>query len=435
MPPCRKILVLLVHPLLMNWIRPFWILIALKAAAERPKIYVEKIRNLSNIYKDEIKWLEDKVIEIINNKSKYEWIVGKADLEKGKNFLLEILSAILDRQEKQKYARLIETNISKDNIDKIKVSCHKGFIENREIANFARYYKMPEKVDSPLNDSEIKIRNILLDKECLVDISGHSGLFESCGQHIGSEENVCCAYKIETNMPDNGFIANFDEMADTIKQEAEELRKKGYKPNVVFIPKDNRYGKALTDEPEWERESPINIGPFFRWVTKLDGLDVFEWPHENAKSVAIIDVVNFIAFEQAERYKGSPLKIELRKMDPKEIEKLEQKTSDNKEQKQILKYCDDSIEKMAETKRILELMADVQVGYVDPEAGIKLLPTVETMGYIYRNGEDVYHRIDCAKAQEIQNEERKYFENIYIARFSRGFKQCDECNPNYDMSE
>lgn len=258
------------------------------------------------------------------------------------------------------------------------------------------------------------------EKDILIEKNRDRGLGRILGQELGNRENLHCAWLVEKHLGEGSKVNSFAEIEQKIKHEAGILRSKGFKPNVIFIPKDHRYDNALTKIPSWQRKPPFKDKNLPRWIVSIDGMEVFVWPRVDSDCIGIIDIASFLMLT----HEGSKSPLDIK------IEKPKQKDLQGQEFQESLKLLDGDFDKLAETQRIITIKNNLYLKFIKLNAGVKLVLNSETMGLVYKKGENIYHKLECEIAQKIPSDEREYLITLGLARCKEGFAPCSGCKPD-----
>ena len=417
------------------WIQPYWVIVALKCAMSKPRIDLSIVRLLNGVSEYDCQTLHKRLDFILQNDHK--WFTAEENIRKGEKFLLGIFGAIAQRQRKIDCQKIISDNISQATIEKFKARCNDGYKNEIKLRNLlAKYEKTFQK---NISDKVATLREYLhyIDKDDLTSESRDTGLARICGEAVGRRESLCYSGAIEDRLFTKGQISSFQDLEAKIKNEALFLRKKGYNPQIVFIPWDFRYKKSLTNEPDWKRKCPLPGGPFPRWATSIDGMEIFVWPHQDSNCVGIIDIGALARFKEKDGMNGESLKISFRNLNKEELHQLlfgEIKQRGIREFKKWLRTFEYDLNKIAEMRRIVVIKNMMVLELLDINAGVKILPVDEKMGIVYRDGERIYHLPECELVQTMLPIERRFFHTIGIAKLKNdeGFKPCPKCHPNFE---
>jgi len=419
---------------LSRWIQPFWVIVALRRAASKPKIDIKRIRMLAHVRDFDCQALCSCIDGVLKSED-HKWLTGEEDLKNGRGYLLGIFGALAQRQRKADYEKIIVGKIDESALKAFRERVIEAYESKTKLQNLLKEYQNPEKEKTGSRTKELG-RLWYVDKEDLIGEGRDTGLARICGENIGSRESRYYAWVIENNLVEKGTVVNFGELPARIKNEAVRLQQKGFNPKVVLIPWDHRYEQMLTDIPKWKRKCPLEVDVLPRWVTTFDGMEVFVWPHQDSKYVGIIDIGAFARFKENEDCEGGSLKICFRNLKRDELNGFlfsEVRQRERREFKRWLRAYEYDMDKVAEMKRIVVIEDKNRLELFDPNAGVKLLPQEKTMGIVYREGKKIYHLPECEIAREIPANERRYFANLGIAKLEKGFQRCDSCHQDREM--
>lgn len=418
-----------------RWIEPFWLIIALGRASSKPKVEIKRIRLFEGFREFDCQTLRPHVDSIMKTED-HKWLTGKDDIGKGAKFLLGVFGALAQRQRKIDYEKIVSGSVTELAMQNFKKNCAKAYNNNVRLRNLIAKHEKPSRKSNAERANPWREYLHYVDKEDLTGEGRDTELARIYGEDVGRWETLYYSGDIEERLIEKGYVQSFQELKAKIKNETAILREKGFKPQIVFIPWDHRYEKEMTDKPDWKRECPLEGGPFPRWVASMDGMEVFVWPHQDSECVGIIDISAFARFVEREDGQGESLKISFRNLNEKEMHQFligETRQRDRREFKKWLRTFEYDIRKAAEMKRIVVIEDKMVLELLECGAGVKLLPSEDTMGIVYKDGEQIYHLPECKVAQKIPATERRYFHTIGLAELKQkdGFHPCDECRPNY----
>lgn len=405
---------------LSNWIQPFWIIVALSRAISKPHINIERIRLLSHISEFDCQHLKDSIERSIKQGG-YNWLVGEDKLEQGRDCLLEIFAELAKRQKKIDLQKVIEASINEEAVAQFKQNIIQAYDGECEFTKLLEKFQNPNTSDAVTESVFVAVCvKQLIEKDNLIEKNRDTGWGGILGREFGNRENLRCAWLVEKHLGEVGKVNSFAEIEQKIKHEAGILRSKGFKPNVIFIPKDHRYDDALTKIPSWQRKPPFEDKNLPRWVASIDNMEVFVWPHVNSGCIGIIDIASFLMLT----HEGSESPLDIK------IEKPKQENLQGQEFQESLKLLDGDFDKLAETQRIITIKNNLCLKFIKLNAGVKLVLNPETMGLVYKRGETTFHKLECEIAQKIPSDEREYLLTLGLARCKEGFASCSKCKPS-----
>lgn len=422
------------QPAFEGWVQPFWILVVLKklSAEKQIEVDVKKIRLLSPFRDYHYGRMEEATKTIVEHKERYEWFGEGIDWEIAIERLLKIFQEIKEVQRKMDFERLLTTPISQTKVDKLKKDCLKGYLENRKIASLIKEFKLSKKKGKVNSWSNKATVVDLPNKEEFIEEwhVGYGGNVGS-GDFLGQVETRNFSYWIEKKLPELGVVNNFIELSSRVKEVADELRKKGFIPTVVLIPKDHRYQDTFTSTHDWERMSEYMKNELPEWVAEFDDMQVFIWPRCEQECIALIDIDKFLAVEEESIGTYAPLEIQLNEINEERMQELLEKknSSRNKQCQKEFKASGCDVASFAKIKLDLKVTANVRLGIVETEAGAKLMLDKNTIGVVCDNEKMICHTLDCSLVEEIAPKNKEMKTTAAFAWRGYHFKPCDECRP------
>jgi len=422
-----------IRPAFEGWLGLFWILVALKRISQDPKVNVDvkKIRLLSAFRDFHYKQLENGIKTILGSKDKYKWFSEDVDLDSGREKLLEIFQEIKELQKKKDFSELISAPISQKKVDKFKRDCLKGYLGERKITDLVKEFKCQRKKEVVSWSGKASVVPESNKEEFIEDWHIGYGRREAIGDLLGQVETRDFSCWIEKKLPEVGTVNNFTELPSRVKEVADKLRKKGFKPTVVLIPEDHRYQDIFTSTPDWERMSEYMKNDLPEWVAKFDDMQVFIWPRCEQECIAVIDIDKFLTVEEDSISKYAPLEIQLKEISKERMQELLEKKGSSRDKQWQKEFeasgCD--IDSFAKIKLDLKVTANVKLGIVETEAGAKLTLDKNTMGIVCDNLKMICHTLDCSLVGEITPENKEMKATAALAWWGYRFKPCDECQP------
>ncbi len=421
------------RPAFEGWLGQFWILVALKRVSQDPKVNVDvkKIRLLSAFRDYHYERLENGIKTILDSKDKYKWLAEDVDLDSGREKLLEIFREIKELQKKKDFSELISAPVSQKKVDKFKRDCLKGYLGERKITDLVKEFKCQKKKEVVSWSGKAFVVDVSDKEEFIEDWHVGYGGREANGDFLGQIETRNFSCWIEKKLPELGTVNNFTELPSRVKEVADKLRKKGFKPTVVLIPEDHRYQDTFTSTPDWERMSEYMKNDLPKWVAEFDDMQVFIWPRCEQECIAVIDIDKFLIVEEDTISKYAPLEIQLKEISKERMHKLlEQK--DNSKNKQLQKEFEVSgsdIDSFARIKLDLKITANVRLGIVEAGAGSKLTLGKNSIGVVCDKEKMICHTLDCPLVTEIVLESKEMKATAAFAWRGYHFRPCDECRP------
>lgn len=420
-----------------QWIKPFWSCLALmKTAQETTVPDPARIRPLYPALQTEAsKQLKSEIESFMASSSSYAWLLGNTDLPKGKATLFQLIDGFVEKQERRWREELAERSLSAEKLNHFKKTCFEGYEKKRGFAKFIRHFgeganHEPGCGSEPAGPAFVQLE----DKNLFVEGPYYGSLGgEGVGWRLAKTESVLHSGRLEEQLQSVGTVSSFEELPGTIREAAAKLKTQSFAPDIVLVPPDDRFHRALTDVPHWQRKPPAKFEPSPEWVCELDGMQVYAWSHADAKSIAVLDLRHFCKVHDGKHFKGSPLKFDFREPTDQQIQEwlsADIPTTEKQRREENLKSCGNDVNLLRRTKVIVDVVADAYIGIGEPSAGAKLEIAPQTMGFVFADGGGVFHRLDCPDAKNIQESSRRYCETSWIAIYVEHLGPCDTCQPN-----
>ncbi len=314
-----------------------------------------------------------------------------------------------------KYLRyVLEHSLSDTRITKLRDEACKAYQENLSWQNAFRECGLSE--DMP-KFSPLRTRwGIWVPREYLLDDNNWaSGFGEQLGKETAVREAMAIIHLIETNAPRGPELDALARLPEVVRSARRQLSNDGFNPNVLILPREDRFAGALYGKPLWQVEGRGEFGEASIGV--WEQMHVLQFPYSNPEAILLIDTRRTLA-----------------------------KSEINKDRDAVNVWVDENpvnqeiAEKIANAAKALET-EDVPL----PESSsIQVLARMETLpslalsetqaviaidirnsdgGYALPSESDLYHRPSCP---DIEFEDVEYL--LHLPRDSKR-NPCPKCKP------
>lgn len=234
-------------------------------------------------------------------------------------------------------------------------------------------------------------RALLVPREALLAETSYVSTSGGILGHITSQwESIRLVGAVEGVGVDAQPIDRLDEIESVVRNQIELMRRRGSEPNVIILPRDERFVTALFRKPSWQIEGRRGHGEAS--IGDWEGIHVIQFPYTDPQSILILDSRQALG-ETGVR-----------------IEQAEIEIQDHPDDKDILQKwreaqmaLDDS-EKPLPDSGTIDVLAKMamppRIGIVDPTA-ICRIPIDDTdVCFVIEENTKIYHRPGCAQIPE-----------------------------------
>jgi hypothetical protein len=253
-------------------------------------------------------------------------------------------------------------------------------------------------------------REYLLD-----DNNWASGFGGHLGEALATREAMALIHLIETSAKRVGELSSLAALPERAREVRRLMSDAGFQPNVLILPREDRFAGALFQKPLWQVEgryefSEASIGTW-------EKLHVLRFPYTNPESILLLDTRRLLA-EHA-RHEEVPVSHVWIEEHPPNDEVEAKKAA----ARAALSSANVPVPESS-TIQVLAWMEVVPaLGLVDVEAAVAIGIRSSDGGYAIIEGSNVYHRPSCP---EIDGEHATY---VLHLRPGDGKSPCPNCRP------
>lgn len=210
-------------------------------------------------------------------------------------------------------------------------------------------------------------------------------------------------------------ILKIAEMDDHLRTAIAKLRKKGYSPNLIFLPSADRFAAALFKAPLWKVSGRHKFGEA-SWG-EWEGMLVLRWPYTNAEFVMVADACRLFG-----RQEVGPNQLNIVINDFTEQERNELL---NKMREKVAKGQSPSND---DVRVMVEAWLIPEYGIADKDAAILLSLNESDGSYAISTKDNFYHRRAC---EDIHGDDSL---TLTLAKRLEGEREdwspCPRCQPD-----
>lgn len=140
-------------------------------------------------------------------------------------------------------------------------------------------------------------REYLLD-----DNNWASGFGEHLGEAVAAREAMAIIHLIETSAPRVGDLDALATLPEKVREVRRLMTDAGFQPNVIILPREDRFAGALFQKPLWQVEGRHEFGEAS--IGSWEQLHVLRFPYTNPDSILLLDTRRLVA--ECESGRGTP---------------------------------------------------------------------------------------------------------------------------------
>lgn len=250
----------------------------------------------------------------------------------------------------------------------------------------------------------------------LDESSGVSGLGDELGETVATRESMAVIHLVETQAARGGFLDSLITLPEKLREVRRAMIDVGFQPNIVILPREQRFANALFQRPLWQVEGRNEFGraSFGSW----DQLSVLRFPYTNCQSVLLLDT-RFLFGDHSLEHGTSIARVWIE--DPTSEDEIESKKS-------VARDALDSAEMPIPESSSVEVVAWMEVfprlGLVDTNAASAIDICTSAANFVVIDGSNIYHRPTCP---DIRGETFTY---VLCMDSDGGKTPCSTCRPD-----
>lgn len=276
---------------------------------------------------------------------------------------------------------------------------------------------LPEQTELPRAAESVTWvpREYLLD-----DNNWASGFGSHLGEAVGTRECVNLFGKMEEVATAGESVQYLAKLPEVIRRAVRAMTDDGNTPDLLVLPREERFAGALFRKPLWQIEGRRQYGSAS--IGDWEGLHVLRFPYIDPKAILLIDTASALAG----RTTADPTRASIVIDEEPENEDVKAK---REAAQSALRDAATELPKSSDIVVLARMKAEAELGVADSAAVLKLSIENSDGGFAITEESDLYHRPSCP---DIEFEEVKY---VLRAPKGSGRKPCPTCQPEKWNSE
>ncbi len=276
---------------------------------------------------------------------------------------------------------------------------------------------LPEHAEVP----RVAESGIWVPREYLLDDNNWgSGFGSHLGEAAGMRECVNLFGKLEEVAAAGESVQYLAKLPEVIRRAVRAMTDDGHTPDLLVLPREERFAGALFRKPLWQIEGRRKYGSAS--VGDWEGLHVLRYPYTDPKAILLIDTANALAG----RTTADPTRASI--VIDEEPENEDAKTKREAAQS-ALRDASTELPKSSDIVVLARMKVKPILGIADAAAALKLSIENSDGGFAISKVSDLYHRPSCP---DIEFEDVEY---VLQAPKGSGRKPCPTCQPEKWNSE
>lgn len=231
-------------------------------------------------------------------------------------------------------------------------------------------------------------RGILVPREYLLDNHNWaSGFGEELGKTVAVQEAMAVIHLIETLAQRAGDLGALSSLPEKMRDLRRLMTDAGYEPNVIILPREERFAGALFQKPLWQVEGRNEFGEAS--IGLWEQLHVLRFPYKNSESIVLLDTRCLVAENELDH--GVPVTrvwIE----ESSSIDDIESKKSSARD---ALNSADLAIPESSSIQVEAWMEAVPRLGLIDTSAARAIDIRGSDANFVNVEGSNLYHRPTC----------------------------------------
>jgi hypothetical protein len=254
-------------------------------------------------------------------------------------------------------------------------------------------------------------REYLLD-----DNNWASGFGEHLGEAVAAREAMAIIHLIETSAQRSGDLGVLAGLPERLREVRRLMTDAGFQPNVVILPREDRFAGALFRKPLWEVEGRHEFGEAS--IGLWEQLHVLRFPYTNPGSILLLDTRSLLA--AAEPNPGTPVTRVWMEENPANEESQAKWAA----ARAALNSADLPVPESSSIQVLAWMEVTPRLGLVDTNAAMAIGLVGGDGGFAIVEGSNLYHRPKCP---DIDGEDATY---VLRVEPGDGRIPCPTCRPD-----
>lgn len=241
------------------------------------------------------------------------------------------------------------------------------------------------------------------------------------GEDLASHEQVELIYGIEKQSKGVIIARSIDELKKRIRKACRLLRERGYCPNTLFLPHQDRFANELTGLPRWRR---TDLDRELRGHSGVwEGLNIYDIPYGNTEVAIVADSAKLWGrHDAAEDHLSFSLVDEFADKNNELLQKAREAKTEA------------DVPDVKEIKIKANWTLIPRYGYADLKAALHIPLDLSKFGYAMIEGDELYHRPDCTRITDSDNIVYGLMNGVNANDINR--QPCPDCEPDkWDWEE
>lgn len=319
------------------------------------------------------------------------------------------------RRANAEYLRyVLESPLSEARVAQLRDDANTAFDSKRAWQNALRQAGLSS---AQARSSPLRIRcGNWVPREYLLDDNNWASRFgEHLGADVATREAMALIHAIETTAQRGADLRAMATLPESLREARRTMTDAGFNPNVIILPREDRFAGALFQKPLWQVEGRHDFGEASIGV--WEHLHVLRFPYTNPESVLLLDTRRLIA--ECQYGEGTAISRVWIEEHPKDQEVESKKEA----ARAALKSADAPVPESNSIQVVAWMEVSPRLGLVDISAATAIDIRHSDGGYAIVDGSNVYHRPSCP---DIQGDDATYVLRI-DARDGR--TPCPTCRP------
>jgi len=325
-----------------------------------------------------------KATELLDDPVRREALgVSEADKDKAIEAVVNLFAGRRRLYNLTRLKEVVAGTVAAARVDALKQETIEALPEKR------RFLSVLEKVGALENPPAVSILRQpsavqwLWKERLLATCQGPTGFGTHLAEGLGNRESIYTCHAAEQHAEPVGQVSHMSDIADEVRKAISELVRRGFKPSMIFIPRERRFVRAIAGQSEWQMPGHHRLG--FDHVGTWESCEVVKFFYSEPRSVVVLDAAAF--------YGGCPDRSEPRV----EITITEPRAEEHN--RWVAAAEDESdpskIPEVYDVQVVCTAKLEAGVGLRDLKAAVRVDLDVSKLGYAMQKGGDLYHRPTC----------------------------------------
>jgi hypothetical protein len=253
-------------------------------------------------------------------------------------------------------------------------------------------------------------REYLLD-----DNNWASGFGEHLGEAVAAREAMAIIHLIETSAPRVADLGALAALPEKVREVRRLMTDAGFQPNVIILPREDRFAGALFQKPLWQVEGRHEFGEAS--IGSWEQLHVLRFPYTNPESILLLDTRRLVADNALAP--GTPVTSVWVDENPANDDAASKKAT----AKAALNSADLPVPESNSIQVLAWMEVTPRLGLVDTSAARAIGIGGGDAGFALVEGSNLYHRPTCP---DIEGEDATY---VLHVEPRDGKSPCPTCKP------